>query len=59
MNEDDTFRILQRPTFKEMNEARYVWIHTSSDHRPWATVLKDNGWTSDEFAKEANTYGIF
>jgi len=52
MNEDDTFRRLKRSTWEEVKD-----LILYPDHRlslaEEITVLKNNGWTYEEYVKEA------
>lgn len=54
MTEDDTFRILARPSFSELMVQHNRWIRDFYDDRAWPEVLKDNNWTIKEYTKYVN-----
>ena len=47
--EDETFRILSRPSAIEMLDIQNHWIKNHSDFRNWDKVLIDNNWTENEW----------
>ena len=51
MTEDDTFRILKRPTFREMSILIIKWYCDEDDNRQYDEILRDYGWTRGEYQK--------
>jgi len=53
MTEDDTFRILSRPTYDEMSSLRSDWIDScaasTNKIRDHDKFLEEHGWTWPEF----------
>jgi predicted SAM-dependent methyltransferase len=54
MTEDDTFRILKRLSFSELNEIYEAWWRTQTvyDREDIKKFFEGTGWTSEEFDKE-------
>ena len=48
-SEDDTFRILSRPSFDEMVAIREKWLDDLHDRRLRRQLLMDYGWRIEEF----------
>ena len=46
--EDDTFRMLKRPTFREIEKLEEKW-ESSDDERPFDVFLLDHYWTYKEY----------
>ena len=50
--EDDTFRVLSRPSFDEMERMVYPWWYDTRDRKALVKLLEENKWTIAEFTKE-------
>jgi len=55
MTEDDTFRILSRPSFNEMFAIIDIWIYDGNDNRKIQEVLAENKWSEIEY----NTMAVY
>lgn len=62
MTEDDTFNALKRTPYAEMFQLVNIWISTIGDKRTVEDLLRDYGWTyndySDARSKSRDSYRI-
>lgn len=55
MDEDDTFRILSRPSFEEIDDIFYKWLRhdtttfTIKNYKERERFLEQHGWTYAEY----------
>ena len=59
MTEEDTFRMLKRPTFQEMKKLEREWVENREDTRQFLEVLLSNGWRYDEYETQEDKRGLF
>lgn len=48
-SEEATFRALRRAPVRVMKTIKTAWLMDLHDPRTWPTVLKQNGWTLEEW----------